>query len=73
MFSDVIMPGEMNGLDLAREIRRRFPSLAIVLTTGYSGAADVGGEFPVLRKPYQPEEFERLLEAVLGESAPKVA
>ncbi|MET0257469.1 MAG: ATP-binding protein, partial [Methylobacterium sp.] len=35
VFSDVVMPG-MNGLDLAREIRRLYPALPVVLTSGYS-------------------------------------
>ncbi len=35
MFSDVVMPG-MNGIDLAQEVRRRYPELPVVLTSGYS-------------------------------------
>jgi signal transduction histidine kinase len=65
IFSDIVMPGEMNGLELAQEIDRRFPGTPIILTTGYSGSADVANRYPVLRKPYQPEEFERLLASVL--------
>jgi PAS domain S-box-containing protein len=53
VFSDVIMPG-INGLDLARHIRDRWPAIPVVLTTGYSDALaeqqDHG--FPLLRKPY---------------------
>jgi signal transduction histidine kinase len=67
VFSDIIMPGAMNGLELAQEIERRYPGLPVVLTTGFSGVADVGTQFPVLRKPYQPEEFERLLGIVLSQ------
>jgi signal transduction histidine kinase len=73
VFSDIIMPGAMNGLELAQEIERRYPGLPIVLTTGFSGAADVGNQFPVLRKPYQPEEFERLLGTVLTPPSAKSA
>jgi CheY-like chemotaxis protein len=57
VFSDIMMPGGMSGLDLAREIRRRHPALPVVLTTGYSEAS-VGmasGEFPLLLKPYSLE------------------
>ncbi|MDM0114379.1 PAS domain-containing protein [Variovorax sp. J22R133] len=57
VFSDVMMPGGVSGVDLAREIRRRRPELPVVLTTGYSGAA--GGmnhaEFRLLLKPYSLE------------------
>lgn len=53
VFSDVIMPG-INGLELARLIRDRWPAMPVVLTTGYSDALaeqqDHG--FPLLRKPY---------------------
>ncbi len=53
VFSDIMMPGGMSGLDLAREIRRRHPGVPIVLTTGYSEAAAGmnNGEFRLLLKP----------------------
>ncbi len=53
VFSDVMMPG-MNGIELAREIRRRKPSLPVVLTSGYSEilSREGAGEFTLLRKPY---------------------
>lgn len=70
IFSDIIMPGEMNGLELAHEIERRYPGIPIILTTGFSGSANVDNRYPVLRKPYQPEEFERLLTSVLASAAP---
>jgi signal transduction histidine kinase len=69
VFSDIIMPGEMNGLELAHEIERRYPGVPIILTTGFSGSANVDNRYPVLRKPYQPEEFERLLASVLAPAA----
>lgn len=54
VFSDVVMPGDLNGLQLAAAIRERQPGLPIVLTSGYSGAAqgrdDIG--FRILQKPY---------------------
>lgn len=69
IFSDIVMPGEMNGFELAQEIDRRFPGMPIILTTGFAGSADVGARYPVLRKPYQPEEFERLVTTVLAPHA----
>ena len=57
VFSDIMMPGGINGLDLAREIRKRYPRLPIVLATGYaeSAASLKDGEFRVLLKPYTLE------------------
>ena len=53
VFSDVMMPG-MNGVDLAHEITRRFPTLRVVLTSGYSEilSRDGAGDFALVRKPY---------------------
>jgi CheY-like chemotaxis protein len=64
LFSDMIMPGRMNGVLLAREARRRRPRLKVMLTTGYSDASmertDAGGsEFDVLSKPYSRKELLR--------------
>jgi len=54
VLSDILMPGGTNGLELAREIRRRQPALPVVLVTGYAEA--VSGmekdEFQLLHKPY---------------------
>ncbi|HYD24138.1 MAG TPA: ATP-binding protein [Croceibacterium sp.] len=52
--SDMVMPGEMDGLDLARRLRERREELPIVLMTGYSEAAGSAAKegFPVLRKPF---------------------
>jgi CheY-like chemotaxis protein len=55
IFSDIVMPGGISGIELARKVRDRFPELPILLTTGYS--EEVGGShgFPVLQKPYELE------------------
>lgn len=57
VFTDQMMPGQLSGLQLAREIRRRNPALPILLTTGYDavdGAGDGAREdsFEILPKPY---------------------
>ncbi len=53
VFSDIVMPGDMDGLALAREVRERYRGLPVLLATGYSSAAErVGHEFPIIRKPY---------------------
>ena len=66
VFSDVMMPGLMNGVDLAREVRRRRPQIGILLTTGYAGAAlqhvDVDN-VGLLFKPYELSALEAALRA----------
>jgi signal transduction histidine kinase/CheY-like chemotaxis protein len=63
VFSDIMMPGGISGLELGREIRRRQPDLRIVLTTGVSDAT-AGmdpGEFVLLLKPYRLDALSRAL------------
>jgi PAS domain S-box-containing protein len=71
VFSDVMMPGGMNGRELAHEIKRRWPAMTVVLTTGYAGvAADIVKDgYILLRKPYRIEALEKVLNAPL--SAPE--
>ena len=58
VFSDIVMPGKMDGLTLAHHLRLVHPGLPILLATGYSeAAADVRGDFPILRKPYEIHEL----------------
>jgi PAS domain S-box-containing protein len=59
VFSDIIMPGRMNGVDLAQAICTRYPRTSVLLTTGYSKAA-IGEEaknFPLITKPYKLQEL----------------
>lgn len=72
IFSDIVMPGSMNGVELARELHKRYPRTPIVLTTGFSGSANIDSRFPVLRKPYQLEELEQIISTAMahaGETA----
>ena len=70
VFSDLIMPGGMNGVDVAREAMRRIPHVKILLTTGFAEASiertDVGGvEFDVLNKPYGRADLARKIRVTL--------
>jgi PAS domain S-box-containing protein len=56
VFSDIVMPGAIDGVGLAREIRSRYPKLPVVLTTGYSDAAQAAPpDLRILRKPFDPD------------------
>jgi len=62
VLSDIMMPGGVSGLDLAREIRRRQPNLRIVLTTGYAeAAASMDSDLQLLLKPYTLETVAKAL------------
>jgi signal transduction histidine kinase len=63
VLSDIMMPGGVSGLQLAREIRRRHPEMPILLTTGYvESATGIGdGEFNLLLKPYSLEALAEAL------------
>ena len=66
MFSDIVMPGQ-SGIDLAREVQKRWPRLPVVLTTGYSDALMVHRDldFPILHKPYSIEALSTVLAKAL--------
>ena len=62
VFSDIVMPGKMDGLSLARHLRATKPGLPILLASGYSDAAlSVRGDFPILRKPYEIHELSQAI------------
>jgi signal transduction histidine kinase/CheY-like chemotaxis protein len=66
VFSDIMMPGRMDGVELAQEIRRRRPDLPVLLTSGYAeGARNAGAqEIKVIPKPYRIDELRDALAAV---------
>ncbi|MGC2746999.1 MAG: PAS domain S-box protein, partial [Pseudolabrys sp.] len=58
VFSDIVMPGAIDGVGLAREIRSRYPMLPVVLTTGYSDAARAAPpDLRILRKPFDTDSL----------------
>ena len=65
VFSDVVMPGGITGIELARKVRERFPELPILLTTGYSEQVAASHGFPVLQKPYQLDALANAVGGVL--------
>jgi PAS domain S-box-containing protein len=62
VFSDVVMPGKMDGLAFAHRVREIRPDLPVLLATGYSNAAaNVRGDFPILRKPYEIHQLSQAI------------
>jgi CheY-like chemotaxis protein len=58
IFSDIVMPG-MNGMELAAEVKKRFPSIPVLLTTGYADTLRQARELglPIVPKPYRPADL----------------
>ena len=72
VFSDIIMPGGMNGFELASELKREFADLPVLLTTSYSDAAlpqEGRRDFPMIAKPYSLSDLARALRELLGRSS----
>jgi CheY-like chemotaxis protein len=71
IFADIVMPGGMTGVDLAREARRRRPGIKVLFTTGYGrekvSEADVDAEpgTALINKPYRKADLARLMRQVL--------
>jgi signal transduction histidine kinase/ActR/RegA family two-component response regulator len=73
VFSDMVMPGELNGLDLARRIVAERPDLPVLLTTGFSEAASAaaGEGLQLLEKPYDMSALARQLEMTMAQGGPQ--
>jgi signal transduction histidine kinase/CheY-like chemotaxis protein len=68
VFSDIMMPGGMNGVELAREVRSRRRGLPVLLTSAYAEAAKAQAEaegVKVLPKPYRLQDLAAALAATL--------
>jgi CheY-like chemotaxis protein len=66
LLSDIVMPGGPHGVELAHTVRQRWPTIRIVLTSGFpEPRSRVGREFPsdfqLLSKPYTSEDLARVL------------
>ena len=74
VLSDIVMPGNVSGLDLARTLRNRRPKLPVILTTGYSSyASEVTAEgFALIEKPYRRDVLAASLRSALEGRAPAV-
>jgi CheY-like chemotaxis protein len=68
LYSDLVMPGGLSGLDLAKRVVERYPEVRVILTTGYSeltGEAGAELNLQVLRKPYRQAELVRVFQEAL--------
>lgn len=67
LFTDILMPGGMNGVALANRVRRDYPKISILLTTGFADEAiDEGARsYELIRKPYRRGDLNEKIRAVL--------
>lgn len=67
VFTDVHMPGSMDGLRLARVVRNRWPPVALIVTSGRANVQETdlptGARF--LRKPYEHAQIEAALRQLI--------
>ena len=67
LFSDIVMPGAINGLGLAQICKERFPEIPVLLTSGFSDAAQAAdGRFDILRKPFELSALEHAIDVALS-------
>jgi DNA-binding NtrC family response regulator len=53
--SDINMPGDMTGVDLAHSVRDSYPSVPVILISGYGVETSKMNGFQVIQKPFLPE------------------
>ena len=70
VFSDVRMPGELDGVGLARWVRAHRPDVPVLLTSGYDGTGwlggDLGRDVRLLQKPYTQDQVLRHIKRLLN-------
>lgn len=74
LFSDIVMPGGINGVQLAEQARRLQPTLKVLLTSGYTAGVlkdthALPKQFPVLGKPYRREQLAASLREIIDGKA----
>jgi DNA-binding NtrC family response regulator len=67
VFSDVTMPGSMNGVELIRRVKRTYPHIEAIITSGNPGPASIADICTFLQKPYRLAEAARTVMRCLAE------
>jgi CheY-like chemotaxis protein len=70
VFSDVRMPGELTGIDLARLIRSERPDIHVILTTGYVDSDKTIEDIDLLYKPYRAADLAQKIQALMEAPQP---
>ena len=72
LFTDVVMPGSMNGYELAEKASQKYPKLKVLITSGYADKEGENGkyaknEFELISKPYDRGDLAQILRKLLDE------
>lgn len=71
LLSDVVMPGRLDGVGLAEEVQRLYPSIPVVLATGYTTRLTAASAFRVLAKPFSHQALAETLAEILDSNTPE--
>ncbi|WP_119303639.1 response regulator [Dongia deserti] len=67
VFSDITMPGSLNGMDLARWVRHKHNRVKVLLTSGTANNVQLASrDNEVVEKPYHPSDVEKNIRRLLG-------
>jgi two-component system, response regulator PdtaR len=69
VFSDIRMPGSLNGLQLAQILRDRYPDIPVILTSGNAFPEHIGIVEAFVPKPYEVTEIIALISEILAEKS----
>jgi CheY-like chemotaxis protein len=75
LFTDIVMPGSMNGKQLATAAQHRYPDLKVLFTSGFPGSGNGGDGVQLdsgdllLKKPYRKAELAKAVRQVLDQNA----
>ena len=66
LITDIKMPGEMDGIDLAYSVQNSFSSLPVILISGFVDKVPAG--FTYIRKPFMPDELLKAIDKMMNGS-----
>ena len=66
--TDIVMPGEMSGVDLAHAIRQAFANIPVVVISGYPSPQNKRpvGDFQFISKPFNPDTILNVVRKLLA-------
>jgi len=73
VFTDVRMPGSMDGIQLARWIRENYPDISVIIASGHVGPEVITKDLHdvmVFAKPYKPEAVSCMMRELLNQRRP---